>query len=169
MSSTLSTSKPVLVRQTKSLVVGGKVVSTEVLYEKPKVAIPQPSPPPAIKKPESPVATPTSPSEKQRPEFLEPLTSSPKADAFRKAFYEDMKKREQEYYEWESRQPSTYRREIEHLERRREKYNKKASWSGKDAAEVDRIDKDIAANQKMIDWLEKQREEEEWYSDEESE
>lgn len=163
-----STSKPVLVRQTKSIVVGGKVISTEVLYEKPKIEVKVvPAPPPAIKKPE--VAAP-SPSEKERPGFLEPLVSSPKADAFRKAFLEDMKKREQEFYEWESRQPATYRREIELLERRREKFNKKASWSGKDAAEVDKIDKDIAANQKMIDWLQKQQEEEDnWFSDEDSE
>lgn len=162
-----STNKPVLVRQTKSIVVGGKVLSTEVLYERPKVEVKVvTTPPPAIKKPETPVTSPTS--KDSRPGFLEPLVSSPKADAFRKAFLEDMKKREQEFYEWESRQPATYRREIELLERRREKFNKKASWSGKDAAEVDKIDKEIEANQKMLAWLAKQ-EEDDWLGDEDSE
>ena len=160
--------KPVLVRQTKSIVVGGKVISTEVLYERPKVEVKVITPPPAIKKPELQATSPLS-NDKERPGFLEPLVSSPKADAFRKAFYEDMKKREQEFYEWESRQPGTYRREIENLERRRQKYNKKASWTGKDAAEVEKIDKEISANQKMIDWLEAQRNEDDWYSDEDSE
>ena len=145
-------SQPVLIRQTKSIMKAGKVLSVEVLYERPKkeTVTPAPAPPP-IKKPESPLTSPTT---KERPDFLEPLPTSPSSDAYRKAFFEEMKKREQEYYEWEAEQPSTYRREIELLERRREKYNKKASWSAKDAAEVDRIDKEIAANQKMIDWLE---------------
>ncbi len=142
--------QPVLVRQTKSIVKGGKVLSTEVLYERPKEVMPA-APPPAIKKPESPATSPTA---KERPGFLEPIPSSPKVDPYRKVLYEDMKKKEQEFYEWEARQPSTYRREIELLERRREKYNKKAAWSAKDAAEVDKIDKEIEANQKMIDWLE---------------
>jgi hypothetical protein len=155
-------SQPVLIRKTKSIMKGGKVLSLEVLYERPKVEVAI-TPPPSIKKPESP-PTPTSPTSKQRPEFMEPLPTSPSSDVHRKVFYEEMQKREQEYYEWEAHQPSTYRREIELLERLREKYNKKASWSAKDAAEVDRIDKEIAANLKMIDWLE-----DDLYSDEESE
>ncbi len=138
------------------------MLSTEVLYERPKPKEMMPTtPPPAIKKPESPVASPTA---KERPGFLEPLPSSPRSDAYRNALYEDMKAKEKEYYEWEARQPNTYRREIELLERRREKYNKKAAWSAKDAAEVDKIDKEIQDNQKMIDWLE-----EDLYYDEDSE
>ncbi len=159
-------SQPVLIRQTKSIMKGGKVLSLEVLYERPKVekvTLAPASAPPSIKKPESP-PTPTSPTSKERPDFLEPLPTSPSSDAYRKAFYEEMKKREQEYYEWEAEQPSTYQREIELLERRREKYNKKASWSAKDAAEVDKIDKEIAENQKMINWLK-----DDWYGDEDSE
>jgi hypothetical protein len=158
-------SQPVLIRQTKSIMKGGKVLSVEVLYERPKVEVAV-TPPPPIKKPESP-PTPTSPTSKQRPEFMEPLSTSPSSDAYRKAFYEEMKKREQEYYEWEAEQPSTYRREIELLERRREKYNKMASWSAKDAAEVDKIDKEIAENQKMIDWLVWQQEEDSYDEDSE--
>ncbi len=142
---------------------GGKVLSVEVLYERPKET-PKPVAPSPIKKPESPPTTPTS---KERPDFLEPLPTSPSSDAYRKAFYEEMKKREQEYYEWEAEQPSTYQREIELLERRREKYNKKASWSAKDAAEVDKIDKEIAENQKMIDWLVWQQEEDSYDEDSE--
>ncbi len=160
-------SQPVLIRQTKSIMKGGKVLSLEVLYERPKVEKVAPaSAPPSIKKPESP-PTPTSPTSKERPDFLEPLPTSPSSDAYRKAFYEEMKKREQEYYEWEAEQPSTYQREIELLERRREKYNKKASWSAKDAAEVDKIDKEIAENQKMIDWLVWQQEEDSYDEDSE--
>ncbi len=95
---------------------------------------------------------------------MEPLPSSPSTDAYRKAFYEEMKKREQEYYEWEAQQPGTWYREIESLERRREKYNKKAAWSASDVAEVDRIDKKIKEYEKILEALE-----EDWYSGEDSE
>lgn len=156
-------SQPVLIRQTRSIIKGDQVLSMEVLYERPK-EIPQPVIPSPIKKPESP---PTSPTSKERPDFMEPLPTSPSVEAYRKAFYEDMQKRQQEFYEWEARQPGTYKREIENLERRRQKYNKKAAWSAKDAAEVDKIDRDILENQKMIDWL--VQNEEEYSYDEDSE
>jgi hypothetical protein len=154
-------SKPVLIRQTKSIMKGGKMLSVEVLYERPTENPTPVAPPPSIKKPESP---PTSPTSKERPEFMEPLPSSPSTDAYRKAFYEEMKKREQEYYEWEAQQPGTWYREIESLERRREKYNKKAAWSASDVAEVDRIDKKIKEYEKILEALE-----EDWYSGEDSE
>jgi len=151
----------ILVRQTKTIVKGDKVISSEVLFERkreePKVI----TPPPVIKKPISP---PESPSTKDRPEFLEPLALSPKSDAYRKVMLEDMEKRQQEFLAWEARQPGTWYREIEALERYREKYNKKAAWSANDAAEVDRIDKKIKECEKILEELE-----EEYYSGEESE
>jgi hypothetical protein len=151
----------VLVRQTKSIMRGGNIISTEVIYERPKET-PKVTPPPAIKKPESPPVSPTS---KDRPEFLEPLSPTPRTEAYRNAFLEDLKKRQEEYLIWESQQPGTWYREIEMLERRREKYNKKAAWSASDMAEVDRIDKKIKECEKILETLE----EEDWYSGEESE
>ena len=148
----------VLVRQTKIITKGDTEISREVLYERQKEV----TPPPAIKKPVSP---PASPSSKDRPEFLEPLTVTPKADAYRQAFLDDMRKRQEEFLIWEAKQPGTWYREIEMLERRREKYNKKAAWSASDMAEVDRIDKKIKECEKILEALE----DEDWYSGEESE
>ncbi len=149
-------------RQTKTVMKGGKVLSSEVLYERPKEEPKVVTPPAVIKKPVTP---PASPKAKDRPEFLEPLALSPKTEAYRKMMLEDMEKAQQDYIAWEARQPGTWYREIETLERYREKYNKKAAWSASDAAEVDRIDKKIKECEKILEELE----EDEYYSGEESE
>lgn len=152
----------VLVRQSVKVMVGEKMISEKLIFEKPiEKPVVAPQPPPPIQRPVTP---PISPSAKDRPGFLEPLPS-PKAEAFRKAFLADIKKQQEEFLEWESNQAGTWVREIERLERYREKYNKKRGWSAEDLAEVEQIDKQIKECQGILYRLQ----EEEWYSGEESE
>jgi len=115
---------------------GDKVLSVEVLYERPKGTPKDTTPLPSIKVPDTPIPSPlTSP----RPDFLEPLPVSP-GSSFQKEFLDDMKKNQEAFIEWEVSQPSTWHEEIENLEWRREKYNIKAAWSAKDISEVEKID-----------------------------
>lgn len=148
----------VLVKQVRVVKQGDKILSTEVLYERPAAPTPTLTLP-SIKAP------PSSPKEIERPGFMEPLGISPKADATRKAFIEDMKKNEQEFLEWESNQRGTWLRHMEALVRERQKYSMKRAWSAKDLAEVEKIDKQMKECEEILYRIE----EEEWYSDEESE
>ncbi len=141
-----------LVRSTMKIMKGDKVISEKVTFEKPKEIIVQQAPP-ALKSPKSP----TSPSEK-RPEFLEPI-SPPKPTAHLKIYEEEMKQRQQDYLDWEASLPSTWIREIERLEREREKYNKKAAWSASDLATVERIDQEIKECELFLDRMYKESEE----------
>ena len=167
MSTNIHGSNKVLVRQTKVILKGEKVLSSELLYEKPQVAtvqIPSAGPPP-IQTQKSPPSSPTS---NYRPEFLEPLPS-PKTTAFRKTYEEDLKRRQQEFLEWEANQPSTWMREIERLERERERFNKKRSWSAKDLAEVEKIDACIKDCEGILDRIIEEEEDEEIYDGYDSE
>ena len=49
--------------------------------------------------------------------------------------------------------PEYYEYRIEQLERSREKYNKKMSWSAEDMEQIDAIDEEIKTAEKMIDRL----------------
>lgn len=127
----------------------GKVISEEILFEKPKVVTAPAAapPPPAVKTPP--------PKQPKTPEPSPPV--SPKSTLSAEVQRENMKA----YYEWEARLPSTWRREIELLEREREKYNRKAAWSGADLAAVEKIDREMKACMEMVNWLERVEEEEE--------
>lgn len=152
----------VLVRQSRVVMKGDKIISSEVLYQRP-VEVQKASPAPSPAAPT--IKIPASPKEAERPGFMEPLGISPKADATRKAFIDDMKKNQDEFLEWEANQRGTWLRQMEALVRQREKYSKKRSWSAKDMAEVEQIDKQMKECEEILDRLE----EEEWYSGEESE
>ncbi len=151
----------VLVRQTVKIMKGDKVISEKVVFQKaPEIKI---EVPPPIQKPVSPPISPTS--KEKRPEFMEP-TPSPTSLAYRKAMEEDMKRRQQEFLVWEAKQPGTWMREIENLERYRQKYNKKANWSASDLAAVEAIDKRI---QECLSTLQELQEEDDYYEDSDSE
>ena len=151
-----------LVRTTAKVMKGGKVISEKIIYEKPKEieVVPAPVPPPPIKTPITP--PPLSPTA-ARPEFMEPLVSPTKMNEFRKAWLEDMKKNEAEFLAWEASQPGTWIREIDRLEREREPYNKKRSWTAKDLAAVEKIDQKIKACEEILGRME----EEAYYEDSE--
>ncbi len=159
MKSTMQNQK-ILVRTTAKVMKGDKVISEKVVYEKPKEVIISQIPAP-IKAPTTPpAALPT----ENRPEFLEPMPNSPKMNEIRKAWVEDMKKNQEEFLAWEASQPGTWIREIDRLEREREPYNKKRSWSAKDLAAVEKIDEKIKACEQILDRM---AEEEEYYDESE--
>ena len=129
----------VLVRQSVKVMKGDKVLSETILFEKPK-EVPTPTAPAPIQKPKTP---PTSP-KATRPEFLEPMVISPTvSEGIKKQWREEMRQSEQQYYGWEANLPATWEREIERLERERERFNKKPNWSASDLAKVERIDKEL--------------------------
>ena len=159
----MASNQKVLVRQTVTVMKGDKVISTKVIFEKPKDVpiVPKLSIPEPIKKPVTP---PMSPIAKERPGFLEPNPVSPGAEALKRFYMDSMRKNQEEYYEWEANQPSTWTRMIDELERRREKYNKKAAWSAMDLLEVEKIDKRIAECEDILGRLE---EDDEYYDESE--
>ena len=141
----------VLILQSVKVMKGDKVLSEKIIFERAKEVAPLPPPPAAevsIQKPKSPPISPTV----ARPEFLEPLGLSPTAsDDFKKMWREDMKDNEKNYNTWEANQASTWEREIERLEKERERYNTKSHWSAPDLANVERIDKDLMCCIQILD------------------
>lgn len=73
-----------------------------------------------------------------RPHFLEPL--SPTIEPLQKAI---IKQNEGKYLEFLMEQAYFWEERIEQLERRREKYNIKGSWSAEDVFATEEIDKEI--------------------------
>lgn len=148
-----------MTKQVVRIMRGDEVISERVTFEKPSQQVVQ-APPPIQRPP-----TPPSPKAEDRPDFLEPLSPTRSA-AIQKAWADDLRRQQEEYLIWEADQPDTWRREIENLERMRERYNKKAAWAATDVAEVEKIDKRILELQIILNALE-QRLEEEYYSDSE--
>ena len=94
------------------------------------------------------MASPNSP--KARAPFQEPEPKSPTAKILPTIYEEDLKERQQKYFEWEQTHPGTMIYEIEKLEMRRQRLNKKRAWSAFDMAEANLIDKRIQELQKII-------------------
>jgi hypothetical protein len=114
--------------------------------------------------PNSNSKTTTPSADEKRPDFLEPLPSSPKPtpastpwdvlgmsetdyyammDRVKKMYLEMDKKAYQYALEEELNSPSYWRMRMEHLEKEREYFNKKRGWSAMDIACVDNIDAQI--------------------------
>jgi hypothetical protein len=133
----------VLVKSSVKVMKGEKVISEQITFEKPKEI---PKPPAPIQKPVSPS---TPPKDAERPTFLEPLPS-PISEAIRKQWREDMKRNAEEYLNWESSLPSTWEREIQRLEKERERFNRKAGWSASDMKRVEEIDEELKACNEIL-------------------
>jgi hypothetical protein len=102
---------------------------------KPTLKLEVPSSKPTVNIPST---SPTSP----RPGFLEPL--SPAAASLLQTNIDlHTKERVAEYWNWQMEQPGFWEEKIEHLEKRREKYNVKSGWSAKDVAAADAIDQEL--------------------------
>jgi hypothetical protein len=92
----------------------------------------------------------TANSPKARAPFQEPEPKSPTAKILPTIYEEDLKQRQQKYLDWEQKNPGTVIYEIEKLEMRRQRLNKKRGWSAFDVAEANLIDKRIQELQKML-------------------
>lgn len=152
--------KEVLITRKRIVMKGDKVISEEILYtiksEPPKTTLAP------IQIPKTPSPVLLSSPKKDRPEFLEPLGISPRAEDTSKLFQEGLQRNLKEYLEWEANQPSTWERELKKYQAQRVAFTKKAAWSAKDMVEVNTLDKAIKECEEVLNrFYEEESEEEE--------
>lgn len=149
MATMKTTMKPMNVVQTVRTVYSVKEVPAHLK----KVIEARSVPEPTLKQPTVPAnSTPKSPMS-HRPEFLEPV--SPRASLSPKEMIQEyQRKNVEEFLQWEMNQPSTWLRQIEEFEKQRAKIVKRGKLSAEDAAELDRLDKEIAYCESVLADLE---------------